>query len=87
MGILLLIIVFTIAKNCDNIILCFVFRFGSALLEFEGKFEPHQLDDNNNNNTTTIFIIFLHLFLQLALHFLKEPRSVKRGGKKLYITI
>ena len=29
---------------------------------------------------STIFII-LHLFLQLALHFLKEFRSVKRGEK------
>ena len=31
---------------------------------------------NNDNNN----LYYLHLFLQLALHFLKEFNSVKRGG-------
>ena len=40
MGILLLIIVFITAKNCDNIFVLFL-DFLSGLLEFEEKFEPH----------------------------------------------
>ena len=35
------------------------------------------VNNNNNNN-----LYYLHLFLQLALHFLKEFSSVKGGGGK-----